>query len=631
MAPSAGRPGPKGLSAVAVRSMQYLAGLNPVTRFGSPFVADAIAWMIAVIIAVVLRFDFRFERIAWGPLWILIAGLIVLQLVLGLAFSLYRGRYRYGTFDEALALFLTVSVIGFVGSAALIFLLPSWGLPRSTVGIATTIALVVMIGFRAIKRLLVANYLKPTGADVQKTIIYGAGELGSSLSSRMLNDPASPYLPVGFVDDDPAKQNLSLRGVRVLGRGGDLGSVVRRNGAKIVIVAIGRVDAALLRRIDDWVRGTGARVRVLPPLDRLLHDGGSLGDVRDVAIEDLIGRAPVEIDVASIAHYVAHARVLVTGAGGSIGSELSVQLSRFGPADLILLDRDESGLQATQIAVRGHGLLNTNDIALVDIRDREALFEVFRRVRPDVVFHAAALKHLPLLEQFPEEAWKTNVLGTLNVLEAAREVGVDAFVNISTDKAADPTSVLGHSKRVAEKLTAWAAGETGLRYVSVRFGNVIGSRGSMLPTFQRLIESGGPLTVTHREVERYFMTIPEACQLVIQAGAIGRPGEVLILDMGEPVRILEIAERMIAMSGKDVAIVFTGLRQGEKLREDLVGAREGAAPSVHPRIMHAQVEAIEPDRLDREGWMSRLGPRPSLADTGEFAEFWEVGARVSES
>ena len=270
-----------------------------------------------------------------------------------------------------------------------------------------------------------------------------------------------------------------------------------------------------------------------------------------------------------------------------------------------MLDRDESGLQGTQIAIYGNGLLDTKDVVLADIRDRDAILRIFRARKPDVVFHAAALKHLPMLEQYPAEAWKTNVLGTLNVLEAAREVGVQTFINISTDKAANPTSVLGHSKRVAEKLTAWAAEVTGLTYLSVRFGNVIGSRGSMLPTFTSLIEAGGPLTITHPDVTRYFMTIPEACQLVVQAGAIGKPGEVLILDMGEPVRIQSVAERMIAMSGKSIEIVYTGLRPGEKLHEELLGNEETDERPYHPMISHTKVSALDPDDLDQAIWERR--------------------------
>lgn len=608
--------------------MQWLSGYSPFTRFGVPVLVDALAWTVAVVVAALLRYDFALERISWGPLWILISLIIIGQLALGFWLNLYRGRYRYGSFDEALMLLIVVGIIGVVGSLVLILLGTTWEVPRSVVAIATPIVFLVMSAPRYVKRLLVADYLKPAGDLAARTIVYGAGTLGTSLVTQMLADPKSLYIPVGFIDDNPAKLNLSVQGVRVLGRGVGLREVAQRSSATVVIVAIGRVDAALLRHIQDDLRDTAVTVKVLPPLEDLLRAGDQPPSIRDLSIEDLIGRAPVELDLQSIAHYVSGARVLVTGAGGSIGSELALQLSKFAPAALTLVDRDESGLQATQITIQGHGLLNTNDVVLADIRDPDALRRIFRRIRPQVVFHAAALKHLPLLEQFPDEAWKTNVLGTLNVLEAAQASGVGTFVNISTDKAANPTSVLGHSKRVAEKLTAWAAADTGLRYVSVRFGNVIGSRGSMLPTFQRLIEAGQSLTVTHREVTRYFMTIPEACQLVIQAGAVGRPGEVLILDMGEPVRILDIAERMIAMSGKDIGIVFTGLRPGEKLHEELVGIGETEERPFHQKISHAAVKSISPEALDYDGWVARLGPRQTNGN-GPSADFWEQSAEIT--
>ena len=291
----------------------------------------------------------------------------------------------------------------------------------------------------------------------------------------------------------------------------------------------------------------------------------SLEDVRDVDIADILGRHQVETDLVGIADYVTGKRVLVTGAGGSIGSELARQVHGFGPSELILLDRDESGLHGVQLSIYGQGLLDTPDMVLADIRDEQTVAKVFARHRPEVVFHAAALKHLPMLEQYPDEGWKTNVLGTRNVLRAARANGCRRFVNVSTDKAADPTSVLGWTKRTAEQLTAWYAKGTTGTYLSVRFGNVLGSRGSMLHTFTSQIRSGGPVTVTHPDITRYFMTIPEACELVIQAGAVGAAGEVLVLDMGEPVSILGVAQRLIAQSGKRIEIVFTGLRPG---RED---------------------------------------------------------------
>ncbi len=315
-------------------------------------------------------------------------------------------------------------------------------------------------------------------------------------------------------------------------------------------------------------------------------------------LDALIGRHPADHELELPIDFVRGRTVLVTGAGGSIGSELCRQLMRSDPAEVIMLDRDETALQQVQVSVAGHGLLDTKDVVLADIRDASTIRQVLLDRRPDVVFHAAALKHLPMLEQYPDEGWKTNVLGTRNVLAAAVESGVQTLVNISTDKAANPTSVLGQTKRLAERLTAWTAAETGRDYVSVRFGNVLGSRGSMLPLFADLIRAGRPVTVTHPDATRYFMTIPEACHLVIQAAAIARPGEVLVLDMGDPVRVLDIARRMIAAMGGTSDIVFTGLRAGEKLHEDLIGQGETERRPVHPKISHASVPALDPATFD---------------------------------
>jgi dTDP-glucose 4,6-dehydratase len=349
----------------------------------------------------------------------------------------------------------------------------------------------------------------------------------------------------------------------------------------------------------------------LPPFANVLEGHSRLADLRDIAIEDIVGRRPVETAVESIAGYLSGKRVLVTGAGGSIGSELCRQLRRFNPSEIIMLDRDETALQALQLSISGHGLLDSVELVLADIRDADALRRVFEERRPEVVFHAAALKHLSILERHPDEAWKTNVLGTANLLRASIAANVQTFVNISTDKAADPTSVLGHSKRVAEKLTSWASTQSRMPYLSVRFGNVLGSNGSVLPLFATMIEAGGPVTITHPDVTRYFMTIPEACQLVIQAGGIGSGGEVLILDMGTPVKILDIARRMIDMSGKDIALSFTGLRPGEKLHEVLVAPGEENSRPIHPKISHTRTAPLSPDLLDRNEWISRLERRPN--------------------
>ncbi|TQL87144.1 FlaA1/EpsC-like NDP-sugar epimerase [Microbacterium saperdae] len=582
-------------------------------RLAAAFV-DSAAWIVGIVIAVVLRFEFEPTLRGWISMVVLALVAALSQIVVGYYLALYRGRFTYGSFDEVRALGLVVIVQAAVLSAIVMVLGPVIGLPRGTVLLAFPFVLLLMFGVRYSARLILERRRKP-GTEAEPALIVGAGYVADTLVRTMMTDPASPLRAVGILDDDPAKRNLRLRGVPVIGRTTEIVAAARDTGATTLVIAIGGAESSVLRRLSDDADKAGLRVTITPTLTNMMSGEQAPTDLRDISIEDLIGRHPVDTNVELIAGYVTGRRVLVTGAGGSIGSELCRQLAKYGPSELIMLDRDETGLQMAQLGTSGHGLLDSKDVVLADIRENDTLRDIFSERRPEVVFHAAALKHLPMLEQYPDEAWKTNVLGTLNVLNAAREVGVDTFVNISTDKAANPTSVLGHSKRVAEKLTAWAGEETGMRYLSVRFGNVIGSRGSMLPTFQTLIEAGGPITVTHPDVTRYFMTIPEACQLVIQAGGIGRAGEVLILDMGEPVSILEVAKRMIAMSGKKIEIVFTGLRHGEKLHEVLVGSQENLERPFHPKVSHTRADSISPERLDKAGWEARMLSVPRNNDT----------------
>lgn len=575
---------------------------------GGQYLFDSAAWAIALVLAAVFRYEFAFENVNWIPLVNLAVVTALLQFLLGRIFQLYRGRYRIGTFHEVRALAFTVGAVALILAPITLLFGTKLLIPRSTVLVALPIAIVLMGFARYVRRLRRENRAKPN--DAQRTLVYGAGDLANFLLPQMLTDPNSKYLPVGLVDDSPARSNLWLHGVPMMGTRAELTDIANRTGATTLIVTIARADAALIQATKKAADEAGLRMLMLPLLSQVLEGRSGLTDLREVSIEDLIGRHPVDTEVESIAGYLTGKRVLVTGAGGSIGSVLCREISKFAPAELMMLDRDESGLQATQILIAGHGLLDTKDVVLADIRDAPTIEKIFEERKPEVVFHAAALKHLPMLEQYPSEAWQTNVLGTLNVLNAARAIGVSTFINVSTDKAANPSSVLGHSKRTAEKLTAWAAEETGKTYLSVRFGNVIGSRGSMLPTFTSLILAGGPLTITHPDVTRFFMTIPEACQLVVQAGGIGRPGEVLILDMGQPVKILDVARQMIAMSGRDIKIVFTGLRHGEKLHEELLGEGEEDSRPLHPKISHTKVPPLDPAHLDKEEWERRCSPTP---------------------
>jgi FlaA1/EpsC-like NDP-sugar epimerase len=344
------------------------------------------------------------------------------------------------------------------------------------------------------------------------------------------------------------------------------------------------------------IRVPAARQAVIAPAEPVTG-GGRIDGVRDPRICDLLGRQPITIDVKATAGHFTGRRILVTGAGGSIGAELCRQLHQFAPAELIMLDRDESALHEVQLTLHGRALLDSDETVLADIRDARRVREVFDRFRPQIVFHAAALKHLPLLERYPAEAVQSNVFGTQTVLEAAAACGVESFVNISTDKAADPVSVLGYSKKIAERLTAHMAGQADGTYLSVRFGNVLGSRGSVLSTLSAQVKAGGPLTVTHPEVSRYFMTADEAVQLVIEAVVVGGSGEVLILDMGEPVRIADLARRLAAQSGHPLDIVYTGLRPGEKLAENLLGSDEVDHRPRHPLVRHALVKPLDPGDL----------------------------------
>ncbi|WP_159618508.1 polysaccharide biosynthesis protein [Arthrobacter zhaoguopingii] len=587
---------------------------KPALWLWSQYLLDAAAWVVAILLALVLRYELIVNDINAGGVVVFCAVAVVAQLFVGLSFALYRGRYSFGSFHEAKLLVIVTVIVSVLLVLVSVAFFTVIEIPRSIGIIAFPFACIFLASTRYLKRMYVESKARP-GENAQRTLIYGAGFLGNSLVSRMMQDPESPYFPVGLIDDDPAKKHLRLATVPVLGRLDDLPEVVARTRPSVLVIAFSDVEAATVRRVSDLVAGLNIKVLVLPPLREMLDAGSGLSDFREVAVEDLIGRRPVDIHADEVSGYITGRRVLVTGAGGSIGSELCRQLAGFHPAELIMLDRDETGLQTTQISLTGRGLLTGRDTVLADIRDADTLLNIFEDRRPEVVFHAAALKHVSLLEQYPEEAWKTNVQGTVNVLRAAAAAGVTNFVNISTDKAADPTSVLGHSKRVAEKVTAWHAASTGQKYVSVRFGNVIGSRGSMLPLFTEQIRSGGPVTVTDPEVTRFFMTIPEACQLVVQAGAIGRGGEVLILDMGEPVKILDVAQRMIAMSGKEVPIVFTGLRPGEKLHEDLVGIDENDSRPLHPKISHTPVAPLDPARLDLQEWRSR-GSFTAVAQAG---------------
>jgi len=430
--------------------------------------------------------------------------------------------------------------------------------------------------------------------STSRTLVIGAGVAGRSLIDSMLYDAKSRFWPVAILDDDRLKRHRRVRGVPVVGTTDDLAEQVARTGADTVVVAIPSASSETISRLRKAAVEAGVAIKVLPSVGQLIDGAAGIRDLRDINLADVLGRNQIDTDIDAIAAYLTGRRVLVTGAGGSIGKELCRQIHRFRPSELMMLDRDESALHGAQLAIHGRALLDSDEVILCDIRDQAAVRTVFATRRPEVVFHAAALKHLPMLEQYPSEAVLTNILGTRTVLEAADLVEVDRFVNISTDKAANPSSVLGYSKRIAERITAGRAEGAAGTYLSVRFGNVLGSRGSVLTTFAQQIADGGPVTVTHPQATRFLMTVEEACQLVIQAAAIGRSGEALVLDMGQPVRILDIASQLITQAGAPIPIEFTGLRPGEKMHEELFGVAEPRNHrSRHPLVSHVPVPPVD--------------------------------------
>ncbi|WEV78221.1 nucleoside-diphosphate sugar epimerase/dehydratase [Janibacter cremeus] len=549
----------------------------------------------AVFLAAWLRYDFNPAATFSAPIAQLALIALAAHLLLGGIAGPYAVGHLRGSYEEIIDLTRTVALWALPLQVVTVF--GPWNLgPRSLPVTAGAVALIGMFGARFVLR-TARSHIAPSSAAEQRVLVFGAGEGGRQLVRTLVRDPSGSMVPVGLIDDNKSKRRMRIDGVRVLGATPDLVNIAEKTEATTLAIAVPSASAELVRTLRALAEDAGLSTLILPRADEILGPvGGS--DLRSLDLADFLGRRPIELDATAIADTISGRTVLVTGAGGSIGSELCRQIGKFGPSRLIMLDRDESALHGTQLSVTGQGLLESDDVVLADIRDADRMVEVFQHHRPDVVFHAAALKHLPLLEMYPEEAWKTNVLGTLNVLRAAHTASVSTFVNVSTDKAANPSCVLGYSKRVTERLTAYFADIDDHTYVSVRFGNVLGSRGSVITAFTSQIERGGPITVTHPDVERYFMLIPEACQLVLQAAAIGRDGQVMVLDMGEPMKIVDVAKTLIDLSQqKDIEIIYTGLRPGEKMSEELFTPGESIESTAHELVSSVDVPSLAADQL----------------------------------
>ncbi|MFD7520874.1 polysaccharide biosynthesis protein [Paenibacillus chitinolyticus] len=526
-------------------------------------------------------------------------------------FQLYNRIWQYASVGEMVAIAKAVIVSCLISYAVTSFL--SAGEITLYMFLQNLNGILLMLGgSRFVWRVFCDNFYGSSrargGKPAQRTLVVGAGSCGVMFVKELAHNDSFMMKPVAFVDDDPYKQKLQLHGIPVMGNRLDIPRIVEEQRIDDIIIALPSVSKTQISDIINICKTTKARLKIIPHIQEYIQGKMAANQMRDVQVEDLLGRDPIQTDLQNIADYVQNKIVLVTGAGGSIGSELCRQVASFKPARLLLLGHGENSIYGSEMEMRRLFPNLPIETVIADVQDRTRIADVFREFGPQVVFHAAAHKHVPLMERNPSEAIKNNVFGSKNVAECADEFGAERFVLISTDKAVNPTSIMGTTKRIAEMFIQSLDKHSKTKFVAVRFGNVLGSRGSVIPRFKDQIARGGPVTVTHPEMVRYFMTIPEAVQLVIQAGAFAKGGEVFILDMGKPVKIVDLATDLIRLSGYepnvDIDIEFSGIRAGEKLYEELLTSEEGMTSTMHDRIFIGKPMNINRTELEFE--MRRL-------------------------
>ena len=560
-------------------------------------VSDALLFAIAITAAYLFRFEFRLDQVYINQIKTILIWLVPLKIYIFFCLGLYRGMWRYTSIRDFWQLIQACLISTLLIMAVILYLYRFQGFSRAVFLVDGILTFLLAGGLRFMIRAFF-TYLHPSidsdpmeafqKRHKKRILIVGAGDAGEKMLREIFENRELVYDIAGFIDDNLQKQGRSIHGVPVLGVIEKLPEIVEEKRIEEILIAIPSATGEQMRHIVDLCKGCDITYKTLPGMGEIIDGRVSIKALRDVSFEDLLGRKPVNLDIAGIRNYLDGRTVLITGCGGSIGSELCRQVVKFQPRSLILVDANEANLFHIQMELQQELYYQKCTGILGCVQDRDLMKSVFQRFHPQVVFHAAAYKHVPILEKNPWEAVTNNILGSRVVMELAAEHNVERFVLVSTDKAVRPTNVMGASKRVTELLLqSFQGNET--KFVAVRFGNVVGSSGSVIPLFRRQIEHGGPVTVTHPEVNRFFMTIPEAAQMIIQAGAMGEGGEVFILKMGTPVKIADMARDLIRLSGKepdkDIKIVFTGLREGEKLYEELITVGEGIVPTGHEKIM----------------------------------------------
>jgi len=553
-------------------------------------IGHAIAFVMAYWLSYALRYDFQIPSKAWPTFWLTLPALLAIKLVVFYALGHCHGWWRYVTFSD-LSILLRAATLSLLILAALdYFAADNYHIAKSILLFDWAMTIVLLGGMRCLWRLSREEFwplLNRKGA--RRAFIVGANQAGESLARQLALDPRLNYAVVGFLDHDSSRLGMRLGGVPVVGRPEAAPALAGSFGVEDVLVVSGSLTGKQMRVLMERCQAAELNFKVLPGMDELLNSNFRL-QLRDVEINDLLRREPVKLSDPEIAQLLEGRTVLVTGAGGSIGSEICRQVLRFHPKELILVEQAENSLFVIEQELLAQTAPHKLRPVIADICDPARMQQVFETCQPEVVFHAAAHKHVPMMERNPSEAIRNNILGTKQLVDLAHQFEVKYFVMISTDKAVNPTSVMGYSKQMAERYVHAFSETSSTRFVVVRFGNVLGSNGSVVPIFREQIRRGGPITVTHPDIERYFMTIPEASQLVLQAAAMGKGGEIFVLDMGEPVRIVDLAKDLMRLSGltpDDVEIHFTGLRPGEKLYEELYFDNEETMPTPHPKVFVA--------------------------------------------
>jgi len=582
---------------------------------------DVALLALALLIAFGLRFGFILPVEYIDFLLVFGLPILLLKLVFLYSFGLYRRLWRYASIGTLQALLRALSL----SSLAIVFLLyfiQTLALPRSVFAIDWLLSIILLGGVRFFSRSLVELRLYATmPANTRQILVAGAGDAGEMMVREMLKNRSLGYMPVGFLDSDPVKQGMYIHGIRVLGTLDDLGKVAKNRRVDEVVIAMPSAPKEVKKKIALQCENIGIKCKTLPGVYQILGGQVTLNLIRDVEVEDILGREPIEINLSEISTYLTGERILVTGAGGSIGSELCRQISQLHPSHLIAVDQAENSLYEIEQELEGKITIPFIPVVL-DIKETDKLAQVFEQYQPAVVFHAAAYKHVPMMERNPEAALLNNFVGTWIVAEASLKYGVKKFVLISTDKAVNPHNMMGASKALAEMTMQALSGDDSTKFITVRFGNVLASRGSVVPLFKDQIAKGGPVTVTHPEMKRYFMTISEAVQLVIQAGALGKGAEVFVLDMGEQIRIIDLAENMIRISGfepgKDIPVKYIGVRPGEKLEEELFAPHETKLSTSHPKIFMATQNVT--DRILLKEKLSEIRIALEQGKTGQYLE-----------